>query len=835
MDRSAADEELLSARRWKKDSVADRQLTIRVTEDAIDDAGENLKGGGGGKKLSTATLRNGRVLSTQATVLDLLHCKGDYEPRGGPGSDISDSSSKVYGPPEVLATTGKFTVTCVRRGTDDCGGKSPPPASEPLLSPGWNAFSFSDPETQLTVHSIASIGMGSTDGKKMYIRRVPTTASEILSIVNPPTPVDDDSASDSSYSSSVVGGQGGYRLPRRQHWTNKAQFVLACIGYSVGLGNVWRFPYLCYRSGGGVFLVPYFIILVVCGIPLLYMELAVGQYTRRGPIGALGKLCPLFKGAGMASVVISFLMSTYYNVIIAWALYYFFTSFKTELPWKDCGNRWNTENCWHPTGTKVSPASSQDVHKVPLNPTSISEMASNGNISSTLMTVLNESRSPIQEFYDRKVLQLSEGIDYPGAMRWELVACLFVAWILVYFSLWKSVKSSGKVVYFTATFPYILIVVFLTRALTLEGAELGLNYFFKPKWELLANANVWVNAAAQNFNSIGIAFGSVISFASYNRFHNEILVDTLAISSINAVTSLLVGMFAFATIGNIATEQGSTVEAVITDGPGLVFVVYPQALAKMPVTQVWAVFFFFMLLCLGLDSQFAIVEVVVTSIKDGFPNWIKRNLKCHEVVVLVVCIVSFLFGLPNLTQGGIYFFQLIDHYAASISIMYLAFFEVIAISWFYGADRLCQNVLEMTGRMPSFFFRFCWWIAAPVLIMAVWVFSLIDYYPPTYNNKKYVYPRWAEGLGWGMSSLSLACIPLLAAVVLLRAEGNTLWEKIRHSLKSQIPQCSVCGHGSACNHQEKNGYAREEISELPMLIKHVDAYPVNILKSDNHD
>nr|CAD7199944.1 unnamed protein product [Timema douglasi] len=140
-----------------------------------------------------------------------------------------------------------------------------------------------------------------------------------------------------------------YRPPRRQHWSNKAQFVLACVGYCVGLGNVWRFPYLCYKSGGGVFLVPYFIILVICGVPMLYMELAVGQYTRRGPIGALGQICPLFKGAGLASVVISFLMSTYYNVIIAYTLYYFFTAFKSDAPWSQCNNLWNTPQCWQPS------------------------------------------------------------------------------------------------------------------------------------------------------------------------------------------------------------------------------------------------------------------------------------------------------------------------------------------------------------------------------------------------------------------------------------------------------------------------------------------------------
>lgn len=118
---------------------------------------------------------------------------------------------------------------------------------------------------------------------------------------------------------------------------------------------------------------------------------------------------------------------------------------------------------------------------------------------------------------------------------------------------------------------------------------------------------VWINAASQNFNSIGIAFGSMIMFASYNKYNNNILHDTIAVSFVNAITSLLVGIFAFATIGNIAFEQNSKVEDVITDGPGLIFVVYPQALAKMPYSQMWAVLFFFMLLCLGLNSQVCFV------------------------------------------------------------------------------------------------------------------------------------------------------------------------------------------------------------------------------------
>ncbi|KZS13918.1 Transporter [Daphnia magna] len=339
----------------------------------------------------------------------------------------------------------------------------------------------------------------------------------------------------------------------RDTWANKVEFILACIGNVVGLGNMWRFPYLCYKSGGGAFLIPYFIMLVVCGIPLLYMELAVGQYTRQGPIGAMHKMCPLFKGTGLATVIMSFLLSTYYNVIIAWALYYLINSFMDPLPWEGCNNDWNSELCWN--GTKFNSSQDQEAN--------------------------NKTSAP-QEFYDNHLLQMTKGIDNFGTMRWELLACLAVAWILVYFCLWKGIKSTGKVVYVTATLPYLFIGAFIVRALTLPGSELGLVYFFSPKWETLLEAKVWVNAAAQNFNSIGIAFGSLMAFSSYNRFDNRLMRDTLIISLTDAVTCILAGICVFGTLGNLAFEQGKSVDEVVSSGPGLVFVAYPAALSKMP-------------------------------------------------------------------------------------------------------------------------------------------------------------------------------------------------------------------------------------------------------------
>ncbi|KAL4710706.1 hypothetical protein ACJJTC_004351 [Scirpophaga incertulas] len=626
-----------------------------------------------------------------------------------------------------------------------------------------------------SVRSLASIGMGCTDGRKMVIRRVPTSPTELFHLVRPPTPPDEDTASHESCEEEEEDVEDHHLKPRRPFWANKIQFVLACVGYSVGLGNVWRFPYLCYKSGGGAFLIPYFIILIVCGVPMLFMELAVGQYTAHGPIGALSQICPLFKGAGLASVVISFLMSTYYAVIIAWAIYYFFTSFKSEVPWASCSNRWNTAQCWVPLHNHTKP---------------------------------NGSQTPTEQFFEKKVLNMSSGIEFPGGMRWELAACLVCAWVLVYFALWKSIKSSAKVRYITTTLPFLLIIVFLGRSLTLEGADVGLRYFFKPEWELLKQSRPWVNAASQIFNSIGVAFGSMIMFASYNRFDNNFLHDTLAVSLINAVTSLIVGIFTFATIGNIAIEQNTGVKDVIADSPGLLFVVYPQAIAKMPASQLWAVLFFFMFLCLGLNSQFAIVEVVVTSIQDGFPDMIRKRLVYHELLVLCVCVVSLLFGLPHILHSGIYVFQLMDYYAASLSITYLAFFEVVAIAWFYGVGRLSRNIKQMTGRCPSFYFRFCWLIAAPALLLALWVASLVDYTPPSY--RQYPYPAWAQALGWTIASVSLLCIPVYAVVTVARAPGKTLGEKFRYSVRPTsmcecgISGCDMCGSESEPPDEQTN-------------------------------
>ncbi|XP_077981976.1 sodium- and chloride-dependent GABA transporter ine-like [Glandiceps talaboti] len=544
----------------------------------------------------------------------------------------------------------------------------------------------------------------------------------------------------------------------REQWRKKADFVLSVIGYAVGLGNVWRFPYLAYTSGGGAFLIPYFIMLFFVGIPLLYMELAVGQYIRLGPVGSFKKVAPLLKGTGAAAVALSFLLCTYYNVIMAWALFYLIESFISPLPYGTCGNDWNTDKCF----------SYKDLENLGENETRP-----------------NNTISPTEEYFNHRVLQISSGLEDFGTLVWELFTLLIVAWIIIYLSIWKGVKLSGKIVYFTATFPYVVLTALLIYACTLPGAIDGIRYFYIPEWDLLLDPAVWTAAAAQNFNSIGIGFGSLIAMSSYNKFNNNIFVDTVTVSLVNAGTSLLAATAIFATLGYMAYVGGVEVDDVVTDGPGLVFVAVPTAIAEMSGSNVWSFLFFFMVCCLAVDSQFAMTEVVVTTLMDEFPQFIKKYLRRKEFVVLLVVCVAFAIGIPTIFEGGMYWFQLMDWYTAIVSVIIVALFEVIAICYIYGAGRLSQNVKEMMGELPNIFFRVCWWVISPILCVFIFISNCASYEVVTYGD--YVYPGWAEFLGWIVASMSIVWIPVGMIHALLTSEGNVV-QRFIDTLTPKVPK-----------------------------------------------
>ncbi|XP_045166598.2 sodium- and chloride-dependent GABA transporter 1-like [Mercenaria mercenaria] len=580
----------------------------------------------------------------------------------------------------------------------------------------------------------------------------------------------------------------------RDHWSSDLDFILACVGLAVGLGNIWRFPYLCYKNGGGAFLIPYLICLFTSGVPIFMLELAIGQFMNIGSLEAWSGLVPAFKGIGMASFAVIFQANLYYIVILAWALYYLFMSFTTVLPWSHCNNEWNTENCF--AGKSSMPVTNASAESF-VNSSSVTDLV-NASVNdavanSTAKEGTNKTVDAVIEFWERKILHISNGIEEPGSVVWELALSLLAVWVLVYFCVWRGVKWSGKVVYFTALFPYVILTILLIRGVTLDGAADGIYFYLKPDFSRLADPQVWIDGGTQILYSFDLAIGAVITLGSYSKFNNNFYRDTFIITSINCGTSLYAGFAVFSVLGFMAKEQNVTVAEVATSGPGLVFLTYPKAITQLPVSPLWAILFFIMVILVGLDSQFVAVEGFLTPVFDGFPD-VLYGMKNRMLLTAVYCAGSFLLGLCMVTEGGMYVFQLFDFYCSSgLVLLWIVFFEAVVVSWVFGSSKFQDAIELMIGRRLPFYFILCWKYITPVVSLGIFLFMVFDFVPLTYG-KDYVYPGWAQGIGVCMGLVSMICVPLAFAYTMYRAKG-TLRERWQATIKPVL-QSHQIKHGT---------------------------------------
>ncbi|XP_046736581.1 sodium-dependent neutral amino acid transporter B(0)AT3 [Diprion similis] len=540
----------------------------------------------------------------------------------------------------------------------------------------------------------------------------------------------------------------------RENWDSKLTFLLATVGYAVGLGNVWRFPYLAQKNGGGAFLIPYFVMLAIEGIPIFYLELAIGQRLRKGAIGVWNQVSPYLAGIGLSSAVVSFHVALYYNTIIAWCLFYLAQSFQSELPWSECPNKYYQ----------------------------------NGSYGSEPECLVS---GPTQYFWYRTTLMISEDINSPEVFNWKIALALVVAWILVYMCMIKGIASSGKVVYVTATFPYIVLIIFFFRGVTLPGMSDGLRHLFTPKWWTLTDPVVWLEAGTQIFFSLGLAFGGLIAFSSYNPVNNNCYRDAITVSLTNCFTSMFAGIVVFSIIGfkatmvyeqclvdrnatlvgmfgnqvdvnnippsgafiNVPSGHGSLdnirmPELPVCDlekeldnsasGTGLAFIIFTEAINQFPGAQFWSVLFFLMLFTLGIDSQFGTLEGVVTSIVDLkiFPNLRKEILT--GVICLVCCIISMAFA----HGAGSYVFVLFDNFSGNFPLLIIAFFECVGVSYVYGLKRFADDIELMTGNRPGLYWLICWKYLSPLAMLSILVASFVEIAVEGSG-----YPAWIAGKG----------------------------------------------------------------------------------------
>lgn len=493
-----------------------------------------------------------------------------------------------------------------------------------------------------------------------------------------------------------------------EQWSSRTTFVLAAVGSAVGLGNLWRFPYIVYDNGGAVFLIPWLIALVTAGFPLLILEMAVGCWGRskldvNGAPAAFGGIRPGMRWIGWGALANGFVISCYYVMIMGVTLIYLKDSF--TLAWEpDAG-----------------------AHFV------------------------------------RNILHRSSGPENLNGIVPIVLVGLVVSWILIYLSIFKGTKVVNVIVKWTVPLPVIIIIALVIRGFTLPGAMEGVAFYLRPDLSKLADPNVWLAAYSQVFFSITLAFGVMPAYASYLPKGSDINSNALWVTALDAAISFVAGFAVFTILGFLAMKQGVSVSEVAGGGgPGLAFVTYPTAIAKMPLwPALFGFLFFFALVTLAIDSAFSLIEAIVAGFNDYVP--IKR-----ETITLIICIIAGSVGLLFCTEAGIYWLDIVDHHINGFGLTVFGLIECIAIGWIFGAEKIRGFVNSTSDFAVGRWWTFCIKYLTPAVLIFMISYNLLERIKTPYGG----YPQWALFVGgWGVVAMTYVAAICLSSIYKKSREG----------------------------------------------------------------
>ena len=344
---------------------------------------------------------------------------------------------------------------------------------------------------------------------------------------------------------------------QRETFSSRRLFILSAIGSAVGLGNIWRFPYIAYENGGGAFLIPYLAALLTAGIPLLFLDYAIGHKFRGSAPLAYRRLHRAAEPLGWWQVLVCFVIAVYYAVIIAWAVMY--TGFSVTNAW----------------GADAS------------------------------------------GFFTGQFLQVSDtvgvGFNYVPGVVWPLLAVWVVSVVIMVAGVNKGIARANSIF-----FPLLLVmfVILVVQSLFLPGAVDGLNAFFTPDWAALADPGVWAAAYGHIFFSLSVAFGIMVTYSSYLKRRTDLTGSGMVVAFSNSGFEILAGIGVFAALGFMAFTAGTSVSEVAVSGIGLAFIAFPTIVSAAPFGSLIGVLFFGSLVFAGMTSLISILEVIIAAVQD---------------------------------------------------------------------------------------------------------------------------------------------------------------------------------------------------------------------------
>ncbi len=434
----------------------------------------------------------------------------------------------------------------------------------------------------------------------------------------------------------------------RSSWKSNLGFLLAAIGSAIGLGNVWRFSYMAHQYGGGAFLIPYLIALLVAGLPIMLLEYGLGHREKGSSPLTFARVDSRFEWLGWwMPVVAMFGIMLYYAVVIGWCINYLFYSFSLA---------WGTDT---------------------------------------------------QAFFFSNFLQLSDSATHLGGLRIPIVFSTLAVWVLCWLVCFRDIRhgiEKASLIFMPVLF--LITIVIVLWSVSLDGARDAIvNHYLHADWNKInlfaadaatrkAAGEVWAAAFGQIFFTLSLGFGIMITYASYLPERSDIAKNALITSVVNCLYSFTAGFAVFGIVGFMAHSQGVAFEAAIKGGPQLAFVVYPKAISLLPrMNSLFGILFFLMLVIAGLTSGVSLVEAFACSVTDKF-DWSRRR------VVTVLCIAGFLGSLIFTSRAGLYLLDITDHFITNYGLVAGGLLECVLAGWILKASVLRHHINRQGSAVP---------------------------------------------------------------------------------------------------------------------------------------
>lgn len=484
---------------------------------------------------------------------------------------------------------------------------------------------------------------------------------------------------------------------QREQWNSRVGFILAAVGSAIGLGNIWRFPYMAYENGGGAFFIPYLFAMISAGIPFMIMEFSLGHKLRGAAPKVFSKLGVNYglrlEWLGWFQVFIAAVIAVYYVAVIGWAISFFSFSFTQS---------WGADT---------------------------------------------------NAFFFKEYLQLGDHSPTRlGQFQLHIAIPMAIAWAITSLAIFTGVKGgierASKIM---MPLLFIMVLALIGRIVFLPGALEGINYLFEPDFSKIFDAKVWSAAYGQIFFTLSVGFAIMLAYSSYLPEKSDINNNAFMTVLINCGFSILAGILVFGVLGYMAMEQGKALTDVVSSGVGLAFVTIPAAINLLPAPYLLGPLFFLALVIAGFSSHISIIEAVTAAVMD------KLDLSRKRAASLV-CGVGFVVSMAFATNGGLLLLDLVDYFINNVALLASCFIELIILAWLFKIADIRDYANRLSEFTISLWFDLCLRFISPAMLAIILVKNLMTTISEGYGGYPM---RDQLILGWGLIATMLVLALLI--------------------------------------------------------------------------